>query len=147
MVGFTWFVVILGINSDRDNFNIMRLAGVNIPDNKRIEIALTALFGVGRARAHEILDNASIEHGKRAKELTAKDEAAIRDALAVHTIEGDLKRTVSGNIKRLKDIQSYRGTRHAKGLPSRGQRTKTNGRTLRGKKKTMGSGRRKVDKK
>ncbi len=126
----------------------MRISGVTLPDNKRIEIALTAVYGIGRERAHTILDEAGVEYGKRAKDITEKEEAAIRAQTEVFTVEGDLKRQISGNVKRLKDSGTFRGSRHAKGLPGRGQRTKTNSRTRRGNvRKTMGSGKKKVEKK
>lgn len=126
----------------------MRILGITIPDTKRLEIGLTSLYGVGRPLAHQILDTAKIEYGKKAKDLTTEEENKIREAIEAHKIEGDLKRDISGNIKRLKDISSYRGSRHAKRLPARGQSTKTNSRTVRGNvRKTMGSGRTKVDKK
>ena len=126
----------------------MRILGVTIPDEKRLEISLTAVYGVGRPRAKKILDETGIGHGKLAKELTPDEEAKIRKAMEAFNLEGDLKREVSVSIKRLKDIKSYRGSRHAKKLPARGQRTKTNSRTVRGNvRKTMGSGRRKADKK
>jgi len=126
----------------------MRIAGITLPDNKRIEIALTAIYGVGRPLAHKILDTAKVEYGTKAKDLTADQENKIRKEVEARKTEGDLKREVSGNIKRLKDIGSYRGSRHARALPSRGQRTKTNSRTRRGNvRKTMGSGRKKLDKK
>lgn len=126
----------------------MRILGITLPDNKRIEIALTALYGVGRSRAQSILDEAKIEYGVKAKDITPDQENAIRKIIEAIKVEGDLKREVSGNIKRLKDIKSYRGTRHQRGLPSRGQRTKTNSRTRRGNtRKTMGTGRKVADKK
>ena len=126
----------------------MRIAGITIPDNKRLEIGLTAVYGVGRSRARKILFDAKIDIGKKPKDITPEEENKIRKSVESYRIEGDLKREVSGNIKRLKDIKSYRGTRHMKRLPARGQRTKTNARTLRGNvRKTMGSGRRKADKK
>lgn len=126
----------------------MRILGVTIPDEKRLEISLTAVYGIGRPKAKEILDSTGIEHGKKAKELTPAEEAKIRKEIEVLTLEGDLKRKVSNTIKRLKDIKSYRGSRHTKKLPVRGQRTKTNSRTVRGNvRKTMGSGRRKEEKK
>jgi len=126
----------------------MRILGITIPDEKRLEIGLTAIFGVGRPRAKQILDNLGIDFGKKAKELSPEEENKIRESIESFTVEGDLKREKSGNVKRLKDISSYRGSRHAKGLPCRGQRTKTNSRTLRGNvRKTMGSGKSKVDKK
>jgi small subunit ribosomal protein S13 len=126
----------------------MRIAGITIPDNKRMEIALTAIYGVGRPLAHKILDQANVDYGKKAPEVSADEEAKIRKIFESLRIEGDLKREVSGNIKRLKDIGAYRGTRHSRGLPSRGQRSKTNSRTRRGNvRKTMGSGKKKADKK
>lgn len=125
----------------------MRILGITIPDEKRLEIGLTSLYGVGRKRAQKVLDEAKIEYGKHAKELTIDEENRIRKIIEQFKIEGDLKREVGGNIKRLKDIKAYRGIRHIKRLPSRGQRTKTNSRTLRGNvRKTMGTGRRKVEK-
>lgn len=126
----------------------MRILGVTIPEDKRLEISLTAVYGVGRPRAKDILREVGIEASKRAKELTADQEASIRKAVEKYTLEGDLKREISMSIKRLKDIKAYRGTRHMKKLPVRGQRTKTNSRTVRGNvRKTMGSGRRKAEKK
>lgn len=125
----------------------MRILGITIPENKRLEIALTALYGIGRPRAHTILKQAKVDFGRRANELSQEEENAIRVIVEGLKIEADLKREVSANIKRLKDIKAYRGTRHARRLPARGQRTKTNARTLKGPKKTMGSGRKKADKK
>ena len=126
----------------------MRVLGITLPDNKRMEIALTTLYGIGRSRAHDILKEAKVEFGKKPKELTPAEENDVRKIVESLKIEGDLKRMIAGNIKRLKDIKSYRGTRHMRGLPTRGQRTKTNSRTRRGNiRKTMGTGRRKVDKK
>jgi small subunit ribosomal protein S13 len=126
----------------------MRVSGITIPDKKRIEIGLTAVYGIGRKRAHKILDGASVDYGRTADTLSQEEEKKIRTLIESFRIEGDLKRETGGNIKRLKDIKSYRGTRHSKRLPARGQRTKTNSRTVRGNvRKTMGSGRRKVDKK
>ncbi|HNZ55470.1 MAG TPA: 30S ribosomal protein S13 [Candidatus Paceibacterota bacterium] len=125
---------------------MMRIAGITLP-NKRIEYALTAIYGIGLPRAQEILAEAKIDFGKKSDDLTDDEENAIRKVIEDYKIEGDLKRERSANIKRLRDIKSYRGLRHQRGLPARGQRTKTNARTLRGKKKTMGSGKRKVEKK
>jgi small subunit ribosomal protein S13 len=127
----------------------MRILGINIPDQKRLEIGLTAVYGIGRTRAHKILDKAKIDGSKKPGELSVKEEKEIRQAIEEnYKIEGDLKREVGANIKRLKDIKSYRGIRHLKGLPVRGQRTKTNSRTRRGNvRKTMGSGKRTVEKK
>lgn len=125
----------------------MRILGITIPDDKRLEIGLTSLYGVGRPRAHEILKKAAIDYGKKSKDLTQDEENKIRTIVEEYKIEADLKREVSSNIKRLKDIKSYRGSRHTKRLPARGQRTKTNARTLKGVKKTMGTGRKKEAKK
>jgi small subunit ribosomal protein S13 len=125
----------------------MRIQGITLPDNKRMEIALTAIFGIGRPLAKKILAEAKVEIGKKAKDLSPDEENKIRTLVEEYSIEGDLKREVAGNVKRLKDISSYRGSRHAKRLPARGQRTKTNSRTVRGNvRKTMGSGRRTVEK-
>lgn len=126
---------------------MLRIAGITIPDQKRLEIALTAVFGVGRPRAQSILTELKIPHGKKASELSGKEESAIRERIESFVIEGDLKRMVSGNVKRLKDIGSHRGSRHMKKLPARGQRTRTNSRTVRGNvRKTMTSGKRKLEK-
>jgi len=126
----------------------MRILGITIPDEKRLETALTVLFGVGRSRAKWVLDQAKVEWGTKAKDLSSEKENEIKKIIESLKIEGDLKREVSANIKRLKDIKSYRGLRHARSLPSRGQRTKTNSRTRRGNvRKTMGTGRRAVEKK
>jgi small subunit ribosomal protein S13 len=125
----------------------MRIVGITIPDNKRLEIALTALYGVGRSRALYILERAKVDPALKAKDLTVDQENEIRKIVESYKIEGELKREVGANVKRLKDIKSYRGSRHARRLPTRGQRTKTNSRTLRGNvRKTMGSGRRKEEK-
>jgi len=124
----------------------MRISGITIP-NKRVVFALTALYGIGPSRSAAILTAAKIDLQKKADELTSEEENAIRKQLEGLKLEGDLKREVSGNIKRLKDIGTYRGLRHGKRLPVRGQRTKTNSRTVRGNvRKTMGSGRRKESK-
>lgn len=126
----------------------MRILGITIPDTKRLEIGLTALYGIGRSRAQHILDEAGVDWGVQAKDLTAAQENSIKKIIETFKIEGDLKREVSANVKRLKDIKAYRGIRHSRGLPARGQRTKTNSRTRRGNvRKTMGTGRRAVDKK
>ena len=124
----------------------MRISGITLP-NKRLAYALTALYGIGISRAQAICATAKVDPTIRANDLTPEDENKIRAAIEGLTLEGDLKREVAGNIKRLKDIGSYRGSRHARRLPARGQRTKTNSRTVRGNvRKTMGSGRRKVEK-
>jgi small subunit ribosomal protein S13 len=126
----------------------MRISGITIPDNKRLEYALTEIYGIGLVRARNILDEAKVSYDKKAPDIDAEAENRIRRAIEIYKLEGDLKREVSANIKRLKDVKCYRGTRHLKGLPARGQRTKTNSRTRRGNvRKTMASGKRKVEKK
>lgn len=124
----------------------MRIAGANVPDNKRLEIALSYLFGVGRSRARKILNKAAISGDKKAKDLSPSEANRLREEVEKYRIEGELRREIMMNIKRLKDIKSYRGIRHIKGLPLRGQRTRTNARTKRGKRKTMASGRRRLEK-
>ncbi len=126
----------------------MRILGITIPDNKQLEIALTELYGIGRPRSRFILNKVKVNPTMKAKELSVDQENEIRKIVESFRIEGDLKREVASNIKRLKDIKTYRGSRHARRLPSRGQRTKTNSRTIRGNvRKTMGSGRKKEEKK
>ena len=125
----------------------MRIAGITLPDQKHITYALTAVYGIGDSLSRKIVTEAKIDPSKRAKDLTTDEENRVRTAVEQYEIEGDLRREVGGNVKRLKDIKAYRGLRHAKGLPTRGQRTKTNSRTVRGNvRKTMGSGRRKLEK-
>ena len=124
----------------------MRISGITIPDEKHLSYAITSVYGIGLSRAKSILDELGIEHTTKAKDLSTEQENSIREKIESFTIEGELKRKVAGDIKRLKDIDSYRGSRHAKRLPARGQRTKTNARSLKGAKKTMGSGRRKLEK-
>ena len=114
-----------------------RIKGVDIPDNKRIEIALTYIYGVGRSLSNQILAAAKIDVNKRTKDLTNDELNSIREELENHTIEGDLRREVSMNIKTKMEINSYQGTRHKKGLPVRGQRTNRNARTRKGKGKTI----------
>lgn len=125
----------------------MRLIGVNIPDNKRIEIALTYLYGINRASAFKILTAAKIDLGKPAKDLTPAETNKIKEIIEKgYKVEGELRQLIKQNINRLIDIKAYRGIRHIKRLPTRGQRTKTNSRTVRGNvRKTAGSGKRKVD--
>jgi small subunit ribosomal protein S13 len=126
----------------------MRILGITIPDSKRLEIALTELYGVGRSRSLYILNKAKVDPAMKAKELSVDQENEIRKIIESFRIEGDLKREIGANVKRLKDIKAYRGIRHMRKLPARGQRTKTNSRTLRGNvRKTMGSGRKKEEKK
>ena len=124
----------------------MRISGITIPDNKWIEFGLTAVYGVGPSRVKSILSDLKINPRTKPADLSTEQEGAIRERIEKLTIEGELRRLVGSNIKRLKDIKSYRGSRHTKRLPARGQRTKTNARTLKGAKKTMGSGRRKLEK-
>ena len=115
-----------------------RIAGVNIPTNKRVEIALTYIHGIGRTKAREITEKLKIAPERRVQDLSDSEVLQIRETVdAEHTVEGDLRRTVSMNIKRLMDLACYRGLRHRKGLPVRGQRTHTNARTRKGKAKPI----------
>ena len=115
-----------------------RIAGIDLPREKRVEIALTYIFGIGRKSAIDILKLANVNPDTRVKDLTEDQEAALRDVIDKnYTIEGDLRREVALNIKRLTEIGCYRGTRHRRGLPVRGQRSKTNARTRKGPKKTI----------
>ena len=122
-----------------------RIAGINIPSEKRIEIALTYIYGIGGVLSRKILKKTGVNPDKRASELTAEEVNKLRTEIEKnYKVEGELRRIFTFNIKRLKEINCYRGTRHIKGLPARGQRTKTNNRTVRGNvRRTMGSGRRK----
>ena len=124
---------------------MVRIAGINIPDNKRIEIALTYIYGIGLTTSQKILEELAIDVDTRTKDLSTEDANRLREVIEKKfRVEGELRHIVKNNIKRLKEIGCYRGTRHQKGLPSRGQRTKTNTRTVRGNtRKTMGSGRKK----
>ncbi len=125
----------------------MRIAGVTIPDNKQLAYALPLIFGIGPTRARDILEKTGIPATKKGSELTAEEEQKIRALAEGYTIEGELRREIGQNIKRLKDIHAIRGDRHSRGLPVRGQRTKTNSRTRRGNvRKTMTSGRRTLEK-
>lgn len=122
-----------------------RISGVTIPAEKQVWVALTYIYGIGQRTARDILAKAKVEPTTRVKNLTDADISHIQDVInADYVVEGELQRVVSGNVKRLKDIKSYRGARHAAGLPSRGQRTKTNARTRRGKKVTVGGTAKKV---
>ncbi len=115
-----------------------RIAGVDIPNEKRVEIALTYIFGIGRTTSNKILEKTGINPDKRAKELTDAEIAKLREVIEhEHIVEGDLRRDIDMNIKRLVEIGCYRGIRHRKGLPVRGQRSKTNARTRKGKVKTV----------
>lgn len=125
----------------------MRIAGINIPDEKRIEVALTYIYGIGLTTSRKVLKEAGLDPNTRAKDIAPTDANKIKEVLDKgHKIEGELRQVVKTNITRLKDISSYRGSRHAKHLPARGQRTKTNSRTVRGNiRKTATSGKRKVE--
>lgn len=126
----------------------MRILGITLPDEKHIDVALTSLHGIGRSRAKTILADAKVPFDKKSKDITPDEENAIKKAMETYKIEGDLKREVASNIKRLKDIKAYRGIRHQRNLPVNGQRTKTNSRTRRGNvRKTMGTGRKVAEKK
>jgi small subunit ribosomal protein S13 len=125
-----------------------RIEGVDLPRGKRVEIGLTYIYGIGRPRSREILDATGVDGTKRVNELTEQDVALLRDAISNYRVEGDLRREVQLNIKRLVEIGSYRGLRHKRNLPVRGQRSRTNARTKRGVKKTVaGRGRRRGAKK
>lgn len=125
-----------------------RIAGINIPTDKRIEISLTYIYGIGRNLSGKILSQANINPNIKTSSLTEEEINRLREIIEKnYKVEGDLKREISINIRRLKDINSYKGDRHKKNLPTRGQRTKTNARTKRGKRVTVGTGRRKVSEK
>lgn len=126
---------------------MIRIAGINIPDNKRIEVALTYVYGIGLPTSQKILKDLGIDANIRTKDLSTEDANKLRETIEKkHRVEGELRHVVKSNIKRLKEIGCYRGTRHQKSLPARGQRTKTNTRTVRGNvRRTMGSGRKKSD--
>jgi len=125
----------------------MRILGITLPDNKQVQYGLTAVYGIGLARAQDILKRLKIDPVRKVDSLSTEEETAIRQETETLVLEGTLRRERSQNIKRLKDIQCYRGTRHSRSLPCRGQRTKTNSRTVRGNKRnTMASGRVKVSK-
>lgn len=128
---------------------MVRIAGVNIPDNKRVEVALTYIYGIGLTTSQKILEELNVSPDTRTKDLTTEEANKLRETIEKKfRVEGELRHLVKQNIKRLKEIGSFRGSRHQKGLPSRGQRTKTNTRTVRGNtRKTMGSGRKKADSK
>jgi len=124
---------------------VPRIVGVDIPKEKRIEIALGYIYGIGRPLAFKILEMAGVPVGKRAKDLSEEEVSKITSIIQQnYRVEGDLKRDISGNIKRLMEIGSYRGIRHRKGLPVRGQRTSTNARTRKGPKRTVGAARKKT---
>ena len=125
----------------------MRVSGITIPDNKKIPYGLAFLFGIGIPMGKVIAERAGVSVDKKIKDLTPDEEGLLRKELETFRLEGDLRREIAQNVKRLKDIKAYRGVRHMRKLPVRGQRTKTNSRTVRGNvRKTMGSGRRKAEK-
>jgi small subunit ribosomal protein S13 len=126
-----------------------RIAGVDLPRDKRVEVGLTYIYGIGRSLSNEILEKANVDPDTRVKDLTESEVANLRSTIdREYTVEGDLRREVQMNIRRLKDIRCYRGIRHIKGLPVRGQRTRTNARTRKGPKKTVaGRGRKRGMKK
>jgi small subunit ribosomal protein S13 len=126
---------------------MVRLVGVDLPPNKRVEAALTYIYGIGGALSRVILTRAKVNLDHRVKDLTDSEVVAIRDVLKDYRLEGDLRKDISMSIKRLIDIGAYRGTRHRRGLPCRGQRTRTNARTLRGKRKTVGLGKKREEEK
>ena len=117
----------------------MRIVGVTIPDEKRVDIALSYIYGIGRKNVSVVLQKAEVEASKRAKTLTEDEIKRLTKVLESYKIEGDLKAEIAGNVRRLRDIGSYRGMRHAHGLPARGQRTRSNARTKRGKRMTIGA--------
>jgi len=117
----------------------MRISGVTIPDEKRVDIALSYIYGIGRSNVLEVLKKADVVGDKRAKTLTEEEIKRLTKVLETYKIEGDLRAEIAGNIRRLREIGSYRGMRHAHGLPVRGQRTRSNARTKRGKKVTIGA--------
>ena len=116
-----------------------RIAGVNIPNHQHAEIALTAIYGIGRSRARAICTAAGIERSKKIKDLSDSEVDRLREAVGSFTVEGDLRREANMNIKRLMDLGCYRGVRHRRGLPMRGQRTRTNARTRKGPRKLIGA--------
>lgn len=124
-----------------------RIAGVNLPKGKRVEVALTYIYGIGRNTSRKLLAELKVNLDIKVEDLTPEQEQRIRDAVGKYVTEGDLRRQVGDDIKRLQEIGTYRGFRHRRHLPVRGQRTKTNARTKRGKRRTMGSGKLKVAKK
>ena len=117
----------------------MRISGVTLPDNKRVDIALTYLYGIGRSNVKGVLEAAKIDGAVRVKDLSEEDQKSITKALETIKVEGDLRTDVNADIRRLKEAGMYRGIRHIRGLPSRGQRTKSNARTKRGKRMTIGA--------
>ncbi len=121
-----------------------RIAGVDLPENKRVDIGLTCIYGIGRSNVAKIIEDTKVAPEKRIKDLTEEEMSKLQKSLEQFKVEGDLRQEVEQNIKRLEEIGSYRGSRHRKGLPARGQRTRSNARTKRGKRKTVGTVRKEV---
>lgn len=117
----------------------MRISGITIPEAKRVDISLTYLYGIGRSNAKDILTKAGVDGAKRVRELSDEEQKQISKILETYKLEGDLRAEVTGNIKRMKEVGSYKGMRHAKNLPAHGQRTRSNARTNRGKRMTIGA--------
>ena len=117
----------------------MRISGINIPEGKKLEIALGYIYGIGRRNVYHILDKAKVDGSKRVNSLSEEEQKRIQQALETYKLEGDLRTEIAANVRRLKDINSYRGMRHSKNLPVRGQRTRSNARTKRGKRVTIGA--------
>ena len=126
-----------GINNDKDRQNMARIAGINIPDNKHVRISLTYIFGIGNSLANSICKTLAISGGTKVSDLSEQELESLRTAIINLNVEGDLRREISTNIKRLLDLGCYRGIRHRRGLPVRGQRSKTNARTRKGPRKPM----------
>lgn len=122
----------------------MRIAGIELPNEKRVDIGLTYIFGIGRANVGSLLEKTKVDGTKRIKDLSEEEINKLQKALEDIVIEGDLRREIAQNIRRLEDIGSYRGLRHRRGLPTRGQRTRSNSRTRKGKRKTVGTVRKDV---
>lgn len=121
-----------------------RIAGVDLPENKRVDVGLTYVFGIGRTNVQKVIKDSAVSPEKRIKDLTEDEINKIQRAVEQFKVEGDLRQDIEQNIKRLEEIASYRGIRHRKGLPARGQRTRSNARTKRGKRKTVGTVRKEV---
>ena len=126
-----------GINNDKDRQNMARIAGINIPDNKHVRISLTYIFGIGNSLANSLCKTLAISGDTKVSDLSEQELESLRTAIINLNVEGDLRREISTNIKRLLDLGCYRGIRHRRGLPVRGQRTKTNARTRKGPRKPM----------
>lgn len=121
-----------------------RISGVNLPDNKRVDIGLTYIYGIGRANVVKVLQDAGVDAAKRIKDLTEEEVGKLQKVIDKFKVEGDLRQEINQNIRRLEEIGSYRGLRHRRGLPVRGQRTRSNARTKRGKRKTVGTVRKEI---